>query len=191
VTGPVLLVVDAANVVGTRPDGWWRDRAAATRRLRDELAPIGTHGLPGLAPPVEVVLVVEGAARGTPSVEGARVVAAPGSGDDAIVQLVRAEPPARRTTIVVVTADRALRDRVTALGALVRGPRWVLPEPGRHLGDSTGGSPATVSRRARRRSEPNPDQPGDHPPGQGTSAQGGNRTATPEAPSGDARPRTG
>jgi rRNA-processing protein FCF1 len=48
------------------------------------------------------------------------VLRAPGSGDDAIVALVAAEAPDRR--VVVVTADRGLRARVTQLGAEVRGP---------------------------------------------------------------------
>ncbi|MEU5553223.1 hypothetical protein ABZ738_25925 [Micromonospora sp. NPDC047793] len=118
-----LLIVDAANVVGSRPDGWWRDRAGATARLRDTLAPVGGRGVPPeVSPPVEVVLVVEGAARDVPGVDGVRVVAADGSGDDAVVELV-AEAGQRRR--VVVTADRALRDRVTALGAEVYGPRWL------------------------------------------------------------------
>ncbi|MDW5325932.1 hypothetical protein [Plantactinospora sp. KLBMP9567] len=121
-----LLVVDAANVVGSRPDGWWRDRAGATARLRDRLARLARLGLPGLAPPVEMVLVVEGAARRVEPAEGVRVVAAERSGDDAIVGLVEAEGAGR--SCLVVTADRALRARVTALGAEVRGPRW-LTEP--------------------------------------------------------------
>jgi hypothetical protein len=118
-----LLVVDAANVVGSKPDGWWRDRAAATTRLRDRLASIRRAGRPGLPPPVEVVLVVEGVARRVPGTEEVRVVAAEGSGDDAIVHLVRTEADER--DCVVVTADRELRTRVTALGADVRGPRWL------------------------------------------------------------------
>ncbi|GAB2949549.1 hypothetical protein GCM10027280_42660 [Micromonospora polyrhachis] len=120
-----LLVVDAANVVGSRPDGWWRDRAGATVRLRDALAPVARAGLPGLPPPVEVVLVVEGVARGVPPTPEVRVVAAEGSGDDAIVELVQATAEGRHC--VVVTADRLLRDRVTALHAAVRGPRWLRP----------------------------------------------------------------
>ncbi|MDG4797393.1 hypothetical protein [Micromonospora sp. WMMD1082] len=121
--GTPLLIVDAANVVGSRPNGWWRDRAGATARLRDTLVPLGGRGLPpDLPPPVEVVLVVEGAARGVPEVDGVRVVAADGSGDDAMVELVAHAGNRRR---VVVTADRALRGRVTALGAEVRGPRWL------------------------------------------------------------------
>ncbi|MCX4472779.1 hypothetical protein C5N14_09415 [Micromonospora sp. MW-13] len=118
-----LLIVDAANVVGSRPDGWWRDRAGAAARLRDALAPVADGGLPPLLPgPAEVVLVVEGAARGVPAVPGVRVVAAPGSGDDAIVELVGATANRRR---LVVTADRELRGRVGVLGAEVRGPRWL------------------------------------------------------------------
>jgi hypothetical protein len=118
-----LLVVDAANVVGSKPDGWWRDRAGATARLRDGLVNLNVTGLADLPGPLEVVLVVEGRARDVPSVAGVRVVRAAGSGDDAIVELVAAEGADRR--VVVVTADRGLRDRVTAQGAEVRGPSAV------------------------------------------------------------------
>lgn len=118
-----LLIVDAANVVGSRPDGWWRDRAGATARLRDALAPLATSGIPPeLPPPAEVVLVVEGAARAVGSVPGVRVVAAERSGDDAIVDLVATAAHRRR---LVVTADRELRERVTRRGAEVYGPRWL------------------------------------------------------------------
>jgi hypothetical protein len=118
-----LLIVDAANVVGSVPDGWWKDRAGAAVRLRDRLRPVTSEGLPDLPGPVEVVLVVEGRARDIPPTEGVRVERAPRSGDDAIVDLVAAEGAGRR--VVVVTADRGLRDRVTALGAEVRGPSSV------------------------------------------------------------------
>jgi hypothetical protein len=120
---PMLLVVDAANVVGSVPDGWWRDRAGAAARLREALRPLAADGLPGLPPPLEVVLVVEGAARQLPAAPEVRVVSAPGSGDDAIVAEVRAA--AGRPT-AVVTADRGLRQRVVELGATVYGPS-VLP----------------------------------------------------------------
>jgi hypothetical protein len=115
-----LLVVDAANVVGSKPDGWWRDRVGATARLRDALADAPPDGLAGLPRPVEVALVVEGRARDVADAPGVRVIRAAGSGDDAIVDLVRAECADRRC--VVVTADRELRERVAALGAEVRGP---------------------------------------------------------------------
>lgn len=118
-----LLVVDAANVMGSVPDGWWRDRAGAAERLRDRLVPIAEAGLPGVPPPVDIVLVVEGAARGVTGVPGVRVVAAPGSGDDTIVELVQQAD--RAESRIVVTADRGLRARVTALGAETLGPRAV------------------------------------------------------------------
>ncbi|MFD8083090.1 NTP pyrophosphohydrolase [Kitasatospora sp. NPDC059722] len=123
-----LLVVDGANVVGSVPDGWWRDRRGAAERLRDALVPVAGRGLPGRAGPLDVVLVVEGAARGVAEVPGVRVVAAAGSGDDLIVEVVRAaraERPDR--DCLVVTADRELRARVGALGADVTGPRSVRP----------------------------------------------------------------
>jgi hypothetical protein len=125
-----LLIVDAANVVGSVPDGWWRNRRAAAERLRDSLSKVAEGGLSGhpeLSPPLDVLLVVEGAARGVPPIEGVQVHSARGSGDDAIVALVR-EEIGRRPMVAVVTADRGLRARVTALGARVLGPR-TLPYP--------------------------------------------------------------
>ena len=122
-TARTLVVIDAANVVGSVPDGWWRDRAGATAALRDRLDPDAVHKLVGGADPPELVLVVEGRARGVPGTAQVRVVAAPGSGDDAIVGLVADEGVDR--PCVVVTADRELIGRVTALGAGVLGPRSV------------------------------------------------------------------
>jgi hypothetical protein len=129
-----LVVVDAANVVGVVPDGWWRRRAEAAELLRDALEPVADAGLPGhglpaeldwlTRPPLEVVLVVEGAAARITGSSTVRVVAAGGSGDDAIVQVVATEGGGRR--VAVVTADRALRSRVMELGAVVVGP-GVLP----------------------------------------------------------------
>jgi 8-oxo-dGTP diphosphatase len=133
----LALVVDGANVVGSRPDGWWRDRAGAAARLRDRLAVFGREGLSathdGVPGPEEftwwprVVLVVEGAARSTAPADGVEVVAADGSGDDAVVAVVR-EARAKREDdhVVVVTADRELRARVAAEGASVLGPSVLL-----------------------------------------------------------------
>ncbi|MET7288385.1 NTP pyrophosphohydrolase [Streptomyces sp. NPDC005573] len=117
---PLLVIVDCANVMGSRPDGWWRDRKGAAERLRDRLA---TGGVPGRPDPSEIVLVVEGAARGVESVPGVRVESAPASGDDWIVELVSGTSDRPR---LVVTADRELRRRVSDLGADVAGPRTVL-----------------------------------------------------------------
>jgi 8-oxo-dGTP diphosphatase len=138
--GPApVLVVDAANTIGSRPDGWWRDRAGAVGRLRDELAtaqadgfelgPLELTGLepriPGLRRFPEVVLVAEGAARGVLGTGGVTVVAANGSGDDAIVRVASAGRAGPRP-VVVVTADRELRGRVAAVGASTMGPRSLL-----------------------------------------------------------------
>jgi hypothetical protein len=124
---PAVLVVDGANVVGSVPDGWWRDRPAAAARLRDALVPVASGGLAKkVSSPVEVVLVVEGVAARLPEVPGVHVVRADGSGDDAIVELVKNKVLDHKC--VVVTADRELRSRVGALGASVLGPR-ALPYP--------------------------------------------------------------
>jgi hypothetical protein len=143
-----MVVVDAANVVGVIPDGWWTRRAEAAELLRDALEPLAETGLPAgdlpaelawlTRPPLEVVLVVEGAAARISGTRTVRVIAARGSGDDAIVTVVAAERDGRR--IAVVTADRGLRSRVLELGATVVGPgalprRSRLPAPKRS--DST------------------------------------------------------
>ena len=139
-----VVVVDAANVVGARPDGWWRDRAAAASRLVDELAPLAERGLPGAALDLDVdrawptvVVVLEGAATGAAALERGthprlRLAIADGSGDDRIVEEVerrrRPDPvrgrgaEAEPRPVLVVTADRGLRERVAALGAATIGP---------------------------------------------------------------------
>ncbi|MBM7441201.1 NTP pyrophosphohydrolase [Streptomyces sp. HB132] len=122
-----LVIVDSANVVGSVPDRWWRDRRGAAERLRDSLVPYAAEGLPGHAGPVEIVLVVEGAARGVASVPGVRVEAAPGSGDDLIAGLAAAAQGVR--SCLVVTADRGLRQRAESYGARCTGPRTVRPLP--------------------------------------------------------------
>jgi predicted RNA-binding protein with PIN domain len=117
------LVVDAANVVGSRPDGWWKDRAGATRRLHEALM---------TADPSydRLVLVVEGAAKGgVPAGRDGHVhtVHAKGSGDDTIVeQVVSARE--RGPRVAVVTADRALQARVQELGAVALSPTWLLDQ---------------------------------------------------------------
>ena len=133
---PLTLVVDAANVMGSRPDGWWRDRLGAARRLVAEVAPLAAVGLADADLPDElpraglahwwprVVVVVEGAARPVAEdpVPGVELVAAPGSGDDAVL----AAAASTSGPCVVVTADRELRGRIAAVGAVAAGPGWLL-----------------------------------------------------------------
>ena len=194
----VTLIVDGANVMGSRADGWWRDRAGAMARLHGELAALAARGIRGPVPgdpaaagnadaapqpgPADapepgsagapepgpasaperglagapaagsagvpeagsdgepeagqddaagrwypqIVLVVEGRTRKVLSLvsaaPGVQVVAARGEGDDEIADLAGRTPGQR----VVITADRELRRRVTAAGAAVTGPGWLL-----------------------------------------------------------------
>lgn len=120
-TGGVLLI-DAANVVGSRPTGWWRDRAGAARTFVDHVHTAVDSGR--LEQPVVVVL--EGKARqgvqaGTHN--GVTVLHAGGSGDDALIDAVSGASGQR---VTLVTADRELRERAEAFGARVVGPRWLL-----------------------------------------------------------------
>ena len=115
-----VLVVDGANVVGSRPDGWWRDRARAAQRLHGRLA------VADLSYDV-VVLVLEGQARsGVPAgADGPlRTVHAARDGDSAVVAAVRAAAEGGEP-VVVVTADRALAQRAEAAGARVMSPTWL------------------------------------------------------------------
>jgi hypothetical protein len=122
------VLVDVANVVGSRPDGWWRDRAGATTRLLDRLAalvgtaPAGPAGNP--VPVVALVAVVEGRARDVPAPDGVRLVRAEGSGDDALAAVAR-DLADGDDELLVVTADRGLRDRLPPT-ARVTGPGWLL-----------------------------------------------------------------
>ncbi|MGY1681861.1 hypothetical protein [Geodermatophilus sp. SYSU D01176] len=123
----VVLLVDAANVVGARPDGWWRDRAGANARLLRRLAPLAGSELPapggGRVACDEVVAVVEGAARDVEAPAGVTPVRADGSGDDALAACaVRLTGEGRE--LLVVTADRGLRARLPA-GVAVTGPGWL------------------------------------------------------------------
>ncbi|MCW2598604.1 MAG: hypothetical protein JWM02_433, partial [Frankiales bacterium] len=115
------LVVDGANVVGSQPTGWWKDRAGAAATLHGRLVAAVRDG--SLQQPV--VLVLEGRARPGVSegmVDGVRVVHAPGEGDDTLVEAATRSPE----PVTVVTADRGLADRVRQVGGQVVGPRWLL-----------------------------------------------------------------
>jgi hypothetical protein len=116
-----VLLVDAANVIGSRPTGWWRDRAGAARLFVEQVRAAVASGQ--VASPVVVVL--EGKAREGVQVgttDGVSVLHAAGSGDDALVETVSNEPD----EVTLVTADRDLRRRAEALGATVVGPGWLL-----------------------------------------------------------------
>ena len=114
-----VLVVDGANVVGSRPDGWWKDRPGAARRLHEQLLAASLDA-------DQVILVLEGKARsGVPeATDGALITRhASGSGDDEIVTVCEEH---RDDEVTVVTADRGLRDRIGATGASYVGPGWLL-----------------------------------------------------------------
>ena len=123
----VTLVVDVANVMGSRPDGWWKDRAGAATRLLaglPVLAGRAVDGPDGDSLLIErIIAVVEGAAKDATDPDGIDVVRAPRDGDSAIVEAALGADVAG-ARVLVVTADRGLRARL-ADGVLVTGPGWL------------------------------------------------------------------
>jgi rRNA-processing protein FCF1 len=123
-----VLLVDAANVVGSRPTGWWRDRPKAARELIERIRAATAAG----QIPAPVVVVLEGQARPgvAPGVtDGVQVVHATGEGDDTLARLAEeaSEP------VTMVTADRGLAERARRAGAAIVGPNWLyerLPDAG-------------------------------------------------------------
>jgi uncharacterized protein YaiI (UPF0178 family) len=105
-----MLLIDAMNVIGSRPDGWWKDRDGAMRRLVDDVREWATDdvtvvldaGPDDLIGTVGHLTVVRAQRRGRDAA------------DDEIVRLVEAGD-------TVVTSDHALADRVRARGAQVEG----------------------------------------------------------------------
>lgn len=119
-----MLILDTANILGSRPDGWWRDRAGATERLIEQVAAAIVAGR--LVPPV--VAVLEGRARaasGAGATDGLLLVRASASGDEAVVE-VAAAALGKGSAVTVVTADRELTQRVRRLGAAVEPPGELL-----------------------------------------------------------------
>ncbi len=125
--------MDGANVVGSRPDGWWHDRPGAARRLAGQLVAALLVDPADLAAALtgpsgaelHIHLVLEGAAVRAvdlPTHPLLSVVIAPADGDSAIVAVAGDLDG----DVVVVTADRGLRDRVRAAGAMVVGPGTLL-----------------------------------------------------------------
>lgn len=125
------LIVDVANVVGSVPDGWWRDRAGAADRLLTQLSSLSGRGTDagGLELPEHtwfprVVAVVEGQARDVAEPTGVDISRAPASGDDTIVEVATAAVAAGES-VSVVTSDRDLRARVEAAGARAVSTSWL------------------------------------------------------------------
>ena len=132
VTVRPAVIVDVANVMGSVPDGWWRDRAGAAGRMLERLAALavagvsatdldlaGDHWFPAFT------AVLEGASRATDDVDGLEIVRAPGVGDDGIVDATVRQVREGLTT-TVVTSDRELARQCSEAGASVRSAGWLL-----------------------------------------------------------------
>ena len=99
--GPELtVIVDGANVVGSRPDGWWRDRAGAAVRLHDELAKLAARGAAGI--PAEQLATEGDRGPASPGAGGARS-GSPGAGG------ARSGAPGPVTVVVILVLEGAAR----------------------------------------------------------------------------------
>jgi predicted RNA-binding protein with PIN domain len=118
------LIVDGMNVIGSRPDGWWRDRRRAQRRLVERLERLAA------AIDAPITVVFDGAAHAAGGGERVGVLFArrrgPNAADDDIAALVRRHP--QPATLCVVSSDAALVDRVRAAGADAIGAGTLLSE---------------------------------------------------------------
>jgi hypothetical protein len=125
----VVLLVDVANVMGSRPDGWWRDRLGAATRLLGSLGGISEVSVSGENHIVTRILaVVEGQAKGASAPDPVEVIRATADGDSAIAAAA-ARIVEEGGIPLVVTADRGLRARLPG-SALVAGPRTLLDQLG-------------------------------------------------------------
>ncbi|MCV7290288.1 NYN domain-containing protein [Mycolicibacterium wolinskyi] len=108
-------IVDGMNVIGSRPDGWWKDRRGAMARLVDQLErwaatedrSVQVVFESPVSPPIESAVI---------DIANAPEAAA-NSADDEIVRLVTSD--SRPADITVVTSDSTLAERVRAAGASV------------------------------------------------------------------------
>jgi predicted RNA-binding protein with PIN domain len=109
------------NVIGSEPNGWWRDRPAARRRLVETLAGMVTGTC-------LVTVVFDGTPTGD-EVDAARTLGidarfspgGPNAADDTIAEMVRADP--EPATLTVVTSDRGLVSRLSGRGVRVMGSK--------------------------------------------------------------------
>ena len=108
-------LVDGMNVIGSRPDGWWRDRATAMRRLAAQLGEFAAES------GEEVGVVFDGRPPcDAPTAPDVAIEFAPGgrnAADDRIAERVAADPDP--SSLRVVTSDRELSERVRDSGAEV------------------------------------------------------------------------
>jgi predicted RNA-binding protein with PIN domain len=118
-----VIVVDGNNVMGSRPDGWWKDRAGAAKRLVEQLGDWAERT------DQDVLVVFDGAPPDSMPEPGRVEVRfagrrGPDAADDDIAELVAAG----RDPSFVVTSDAGLARRVREHGAEVAGARWLLDQ---------------------------------------------------------------
>ena len=115
-------LVDGMNVIGSRPDGWWRDRPGAMRRLAERLAEWAA------ANGEEVTLVLDGERVELGDRDGIDVVFAAERGErgrdaaDRVILALAAEAE-NPSELVAVTSDSALAEQLRGLGVRVDGAR--------------------------------------------------------------------
>ena len=117
-----MLVVDGNNVMGSRPDGWWKDRPGAARRLVEQIGAWAAD---------DVLVYFDGApVEDMPSPRHVEVRYATRRGRDAADDDIAAFVASHSSpsSLRVVTSDADLSRRVREAGAEVAGARWLLDQ---------------------------------------------------------------
>jgi 8-oxo-dGTP diphosphatase len=133
---PVRVIVDAANVMGSRPDGWWRDRAGAARRLVIDVTELAAAGVPefpaslGLPAPAcwypEFVVVLEGQARGAIPADSGGAAASRSGAAGSVGEAVADGAGVAGAGVRVVSAPGSGDDSIAELAAELGGIRLVV-----------------------------------------------------------------
>lgn len=126
-----LLIVDGFNALGSRPDGWWRDRPAAMESL---VAELGT--LAGERPGLEIEVCFDGRRHERVGIAAAKAgigVSFAGPGPDAADRMIAARVRERsaEARVLVASSDRRLAAAVKAAGGSSVGAGGFVR---RHLG---------------------------------------------------------
>jgi hypothetical protein len=117
------VIVDGMNVLGSRPDGWWRDRDGAVRRLVQQLQALDDRDRYAVVFDGRPLRDLPEGVHGGVLIAYATRAGANAADDRIVAEVERDRDPA---SLVVITSDAELRRRVQLFGATVEGAGTLL-----------------------------------------------------------------